>query len=139
MNCSGVIAVTGAYAESGGLFQQGQDIHQRIDHRVRVCLPDIHAVVVAVAHAYDGADAIEKYVQLNQKPDIILMDHRMPVMSGTEATTEIHKINPKAKIIFISADESVRDIAISAGALDFLTKPIRSKQLFAIMEKYSSA
>ena len=91
-----------------------------------------------LGHAYDGADAIEKYVQLNQKPDIILMDHRMPVMSGAEATTELHKINPKAKVIFISADESVRDIAISAGALDFLTKPIRSKYLFAILEKYAS-
>ncbi|MFW9919263.1 MAG: response regulator [Candidatus Thorarchaeota archaeon] len=91
-----------------------------------------------VAHAYDGAEAIEKYTQLSQKPEIILMDHRMPVMNGAEATKKILKINPKAKIIFISADESVRRIALTAGALDFLTKPIRSKYLFAIIEKYSS-
>ncbi len=89
-----------------------------------------------LGHAYNGADAIEKYVQFNEKPDFIIMDHRMPVMNGAEATMELHKLNPQAKVIFVSADEAVRETAMAAGALDFLRKPIKSKYLFETLQKY---
>jgi CheY-like chemotaxis protein len=89
-----------------------------------------------LGHAYDSADAIEKYVQFGLKPDIILKDHRMPVMNGAEATTELHKLNPHAKVIFISVDESVQETVIAAGALDFLTNPIKSKYLLEVLHKY---
>ncbi|MHA1137281.1 MAG: response regulator [Candidatus Thorarchaeota archaeon] len=88
-----------------------------------------------VGHAYDGAEAIEIYNALNPKPDIILMDHRMPTMNGVTATKEILHINPEAKILFISADETVKKEAIDAGALDFLTKPIRSVDMFAAIDR----
>ncbi|MCJ7817304.1 MAG: response regulator, partial [Candidatus Thorarchaeota archaeon] len=87
-----------------------------------------------VGHAYDGAEAITIYTNLNPKPDITLMDHRMPVMSGTVATREIMHINREARILFISADETVKKEAMESGALAFLTKPIRSVDLFAAIE-----
>jgi CheY-like chemotaxis protein len=86
-------------------------------------------------HAFDGTEAIEVFKASNPKPDIILMDHRMPVMSGTAATMEIHKIDSASCIIFISADDKVREEALESGASDFLTKPIRSTDLFAAIEK----
>jgi len=91
-----------------------------------------------VGHAYDGAEAIEMFIGLNPKPDIILMDHRMPVMNGTSATREIKHLNSNCRIIFISADDTVMNDALHAGALGFLTKPIRSKDLFAAIEKHMS-
>jgi two-component system chemotaxis response regulator CheY len=88
-----------------------------------------------MGHAYDGAEAIEKFKELNPKPDLILMDHRMPVMSGTAATREILHIDSNSKILFISADETVLNEAIESGAIGFLTKPIRSKDLFAAIDE----
>ncbi len=92
-----------------------------------------------VGHADDGAEAIEVFVQLNPKPDIILMDHRMPVMNGTTATRELLHMDPSARILFISADETVKAEAMDAGALGFLTKPIRSKDLFTAIESYMAS
>ena len=91
-----------------------------------------------VGHAYDGAEAIEVYIGLNPKPDIILMDHRMPIMNGVTSTKEILHINPDAKILFISADETIKKEAMDSGALDFLTKPIRSVDLFAAIDGHMS-
>jgi len=92
-----------------------------------------------VGHAYNGVEAIEQFVGMNPKPDIILMDHRMPVMNGATATRELIKIDSEVKVIFISADESVQEEAIQAGSLDFLTKPIRAKVIFNAIEKYAYA
>ena len=89
-----------------------------------------------VGHAYNGAESLEQFVQLNPKPDIVLMDHRMPVMNGITATRELKQMERAIKIIFISADDSVHDEAIDVGALDFLTKPIRAAALFASLEKH---
>ena len=104
-------------------------------HKVleRILLIGGHQII---GHAYDGAQALEEFVKLNPKPDIILMDHRMPVMNGTTATREILQIDSSAKIIFISADDSIYDEAIASGALDFLTKPIRASALFEGIEKH---
>ena len=92
-----------------------------------------------VENAYNGAEAIEKYVALNQRPDIVLMDHRMPVMNGVAATRDILHLDSSAVIVFISADNTVEEEAMSAGALGFLTKPIRSTDLFDAISKYVSS
>ena len=54
--------------------------------------------------ANNGEEAVEMYKGFNDKPDIILMDHRMPIKTGIEASKEILQIDNKAKIIFASAD-----------------------------------
>lgn len=74
--------------------------------------------------AYDGVEAVEKYKDVERKPDVIIMDHHMQTMDGIETTKRILGCNGKSKIIFISADAHIRDEAINAGACAFLNKPV---------------
>ncbi len=88
--------------------------------------------------AFDGEEAIKKYNSSSDKPDVILMDHRMPIMNGVEATKEILRQNPGQKIIFVSADVMVEKEAREAGAVEFLSKPFRMDELIEKMKKVSS-
>ena len=88
-----------------------------------------------IGTANNGRDAIEKYTNLEGKPDLILMDHRMPIKNGLDAMVEILKINKKEKIIFASADISVKQKAISLGAVVFLDKPFKMERLLIIIQE----
>jgi two-component system chemotaxis response regulator CheY len=90
-----------------------------------------------VGTAFDGEEALKKYGSIAEKPDIIIMDHRMPIMNGVDATKEILRINPKQKVIFVSADVLVEKEAREAGAIEFLPKPFRMDDLIEKMEKTS--
>lgn len=79
--------------------------------------------------AMNGKDALEKYNKLEVKPDIILMDHRMPIKNGLDAMVEILQMNSHEKIIFASADASVKRNAKSLGACAFLDKPFKMQEL----------
>ena len=82
-----------------------------------------------VGEAQDGYEAVEQYEQV--KPDIITMDISMKKMGGIEATKKIKEIDPKARIIMVSALGEARFIkeAIKAGAADFIIKPFEEKRL----------
>lgn len=72
--------------------------------------------------AQDGAEAVELAAQ--KQPDIILMDLKMPIMNGIEATREIRTKSPNMKILVLTTyddDEWVFD-AIRAGASGYLLK-----------------
>lgn len=76
-----------------------------------------------VSVAKNGQEAVEKARAL--KPDTILMDVKMPVMSGMDAFLKIKESQPDLPVIFLTAFGS-SDLAISAmksGAYDYLTKP----------------
>jgi len=88
--------------------------------------------------AFDGEEALRKYENTLEKPDVIIMDHRMPVMNGVEATKQIIRMNPMQKVIFVSADVLVEKEARDAGAIDFLPKPFRMDDLIEKMQKLSS-
>ncbi len=79
--------------------------------------------------ANNGAEAVEMYKSMNEKPDIILMDHRMPVKNGLEATKEILKICAVQKIIFASADKTIREEALAIGSMGFIDKPFSFDRL----------
>lgn len=93
-----------------------------------------------VIWAQDGRQAVELVATL-KKIDIILMDIKMPVMNGYAATMEIHQINPSIPIIAQTAYafSEDRQKAEAAGCNDYITKPINSQELFAIMESYIGA
>jgi CheY-like chemotaxis protein len=85
--------------------------------------------------ATNGQEAIEKYKRFDNKPDLIIMDHRMPVKSGIEATKEIIEADGNVRILFVSADVSVREEALEIGAVGFLEKPSSMDILLDGVEK----
>ncbi len=82
-----------------------------------------------VDKASDGKEAIEKFKSISPKPDVIVMDHRMPIKNGIEATIELMKFNSNTKIIFTSADKSIEERALEIGAISFIEKPFTVIQL----------
>jgi len=84
--------------------------------------------------AINGNDAVEKYRNFKIKPDIILMDHRMPIKNGLDAMIEIFKLNKNEKIIFASADITVKKEALSLGACAFLDKPFKMHELLTAIQ-----
>jgi len=74
----------------------------------------------------------------NMNIDLVLMDIKLPDISGFELTTEFKKIRPEIPIIAqtaFAADADKRR-AIEAGCDDFITKPIKRDALLAILNKY---
>lgn len=88
--------------------------------------------VVGIAH--DGAEAIDLVAQ--HQPDIVLMDLRMPIMNGIQATRKISEQYPKTRILILTTyddDEWVFD-AIRAGASGYLLKDTPRDQLIAAIK-----
>ena len=85
--------------------------------------------------AKNGKEAVLMFQSFEEKPDIILMDYRMPVKNGIEASREILQINAQTKIIFTTADNSIKEEANSIGIDSFLDKPFTIKQLISNIEK----
>ncbi len=73
--------------------------------------------------ANNGEKAVNVFKSFSEKPKIILMDHRMPIKNGIDAAKEILAIDYNAKIIFVSADASIKNKALSIGAIKFIKKP----------------
>lgn len=75
-----------------------------------------------LAVGYDGIQAVKLYDQY--RPDLILMDIRMEKMSGLDATKEILKINPHAKILLITTfqDDEYIGAALSLGCKGYILK-----------------
>jgi DNA-binding NarL/FixJ family response regulator len=87
--------------------------------------PDIEIVGEAV----DGQDAIDKIAAL--EPDIVLMDIRMPVLNGIEATRQIVRAGLPTRVLVLTTfdlDEYVYE-ALRAGASGFLLKDSSARQL----------
>jgi len=91
-----------------------------------------------VGEAYNGKEAIELISSLEQKPEIVLMDHRMPIKDGLEATKELLDLFPELTIVFVSADDSVKSIALGLGAKLFINKPYNTILLFAAIKNLIS-
>lgn len=75
-----------------------------------------------VAEATDGAQAVALFKK--STPDVALMDLRMPIKSGVEATVEIRKQNDGARILMLTALDGDEDIhtALEAGAAGYVLK-----------------
>jgi len=92
---------------------------------------------LTILWAKDGAEAI-RIVESNPKIDLILMDIQMPVMDGYTATKIIKSQNPNIPIIAQTAFamSGEKENSQNAGCDDYLTKPIKTSALFAILDKY---
>ena len=101
-------------------------------NRMRDLLSDIEDVVV-VAEAKNGKEAIDLAQQT--KPDLMLLDIRMPGMDGIEAAQHAQKIVPKPHIIFTTAFDAYAIKAFDLNAIDYLLKPIRLERLQTAVNK----
>ncbi|MEL6942515.1 MAG: response regulator, partial [Bacteroidota bacterium] len=90
---------------------------------------------VKIIWAKNGKEAVEMVTQ-NPSFDMILMDIKMPIMNGLEATQRIKKIHPSISIIAQSAfaftDE--REQCLKAGCDDYISKPIKKQELLKLFE-----
>ncbi len=88
-------------------------------------VPDLSVV----AEASDGAQAVELFRE--HRPDITLMDLRLPVMSGVEAVERIRREFPTARIVVLTTYDGDEDIyrALQAGARGYLLKGMYKDEL----------
>ena len=86
--------------------------------------------------ARNGQEAVE--LAESEKPDLILMDIKMPVMDGLEATRQIKAKNPDLPIIALTANafDSDRHAAFEAGCNDFIPKPVNAEKCIQTIAKY---
>jgi DNA-binding NarL/FixJ family response regulator len=84
--------------------------------------------------AADGRTAVEKVHEL--RPDVIILDIGMPALNGLEATRQIIKDNPRARVLILTlhdADQVVRDV-LGAGARGFLLKSDAARDLVVAVD-----
>src|SRR4051794_20732489 len=82
-----------------------------------------------VGEAKNGAEAVEMAATL--QPDVILMDLRMPVLNGIEATRQIHRASPHIGILMVTMFDDDASVfpAIRAGARGYLLKDADEDEL----------
>ncbi len=115
---------------------------------MRVLIADDHALIRralqsllheqghdVVGQAHNGQEALE--LTLSSRPDVVLMDLAMPVMSGLTATRLISAQWPESKVVMLTASEDDDDLleAVKAGASGYLNKNIESDQFFDLLER----
>jgi DNA-binding NarL/FixJ family response regulator len=91
--------------------------------------------MTVVAESGDGRNGVEMF--LLHHPDIVLMDLRLPGMSGVEAILEMRTQNPEARIIVNTTYDADEDIyrAIQSGAKSYLLKDMPKEQIFSIIRE----
>ena len=87
--------------------------------------------------AKNGKEAID-FVRDNPSISLVLMDFKMPIMNGFEATKEIKKIRPDLRIIGQTAyaQTTDRERAIKVGCDDYISKPIDEKKMVDLIRKH---
>ncbi len=87
-----------------------------------------------VGDASDGAEAVELVDR--ERPDLVLMDVRMPGMGGLEATRRIAGAHPDTSIVMLTVSEDEDDLfeAIKAGARGYLLKNLEAAQLRSMID-----
>jgi len=76
-----------------------------------------------IDNAQNGEEAVSKFQKFNTKPDLVVMDYHMPYKNGLEATQAILEIDKTAKIVIVSGDPTIKQEALSTGAICFKEKP----------------
>ncbi|GAB3991053.1 hypothetical protein GCM10028771_09790 [Nocardioides marmoraquaticus] len=90
--------------------------------------------VVVVGEAETGDAAVSLAAHL--RPDLVILDVSMPGMDGLQALPRIRTATPSTRVMVISAhhNEVMEDQALEGGAVAYLVKPVRSRQLLAIVD-----
>ena len=87
-----------------------------------------------VVEAENGLDALERYFL--EKPDVVLLDLVMRGMYGLDVLQKIRELDPRARIVVVSADiqTSSQDLAGEAGAAAFINKPFDKSDILSALD-----
>jgi DNA-binding NarL/FixJ family response regulator len=90
--------------------------------------------MVIVGEAADGNQAVDLYGKC--KPDLVLMDLRMPIKDGIEATIEIRRQDPSARVLMLTTFDGDTDIhkALQAGAQGYVLKSATGQELIPAIQ-----
>ena len=120
--------------------------------KIKVLIADDHAVVRSglaaildtvadikvVGLAKNGAEAVE--TALAAKPNVIIMDIRMPVMDGAEATAELREKLPDAKVLVLTSFGEADGVALAlkSGAAGAITKTAEDAELVSVIRNIAA-
>lgn len=110
------------------------DDHAVVRQGIRAMLESV-ADVDIVGEAADGQEAVERAAEL--RPDVVLMDLALPVMSGAEAIALLARRTPDSKVLILTGtgvDEQIFD-ALEAGALGYLAKTARRDEVLGAVRR----
>ena len=87
-------------------------------------------------HQYESADDFLNHPVVHM-PGVILLDMRMPGMTGVGLQSKLQTIAPNIPVIFVSGDSRPEEIitAMKQGAMDFLLKPFSAKAMIDVIER----
>lgn len=94
-----------------------------------------------IDEAFDGVNAMEKIKAADTKYDVVILDVDMPRMNGLEALRQIKEFDPGIIVIVMTAHATLNDAvqAVKDGAFNYLSKPISSEDLLALIDKAVTA
>jgi DNA-binding NarL/FixJ family response regulator len=106
------------------------------DGKIRVMLVDDHALVrlglttilseaagiEVVGECADGSEVLTRASEV--QPDVVLMDYRMPLVSGTDATRQLLDTYPSIRVVMLTASGAGANVgkAVDAGAVGYILK-----------------
>jgi len=112
------------------LIAEDEDLlRQSLVSQLQRLWPDLRLV----AECEDGASALERLAEL--KPDLALLDIRMPGISGIEVARALSEISPRTQVVFVTAYDQYAIDAFEQGAVDYLLKPVSDERLLATRER----
>ncbi len=120
--------------------------------KIRILVVDDHFIVrtgllslintepnlTVIGEAADGEEAVRQFEVL--RPDLVVMDLRMPGKSGHEVTRHIRQLDPEARVLMLSAFEGDTDIyvALEAGARGYVLKSVTAEELIPAIHAVAS-
>ncbi|HVY04760.1 MAG TPA: response regulator transcription factor [Burkholderiales bacterium] len=103
---------------------------QSLVRRGLVAIVNMEDGASVIGEAGDGAEAVAMWRKL--RPDVVLMDLRMPQLDGLEAIRMIHAEDPRAAIVILTTYDHDEDVyaGLRAGARAYLLKDVQPEELF---------
>lgn len=103
------------------------DDHEIVRNGIKTLL-ESEGQIEVLGEASNGMEAIEKVIAL--KPEIVILDIRMPIMNGIEATAKLREVSPNTKVLILSMHDDEEYIIKSAesGASGYLLKDTNKQE-----------